>query len=280
MTRRRVLTFLLCIFGAYLAGTGIVLLPKVYGETISNDELWGFLHYQAAICMFILVCIHLFFSRRPLRTYWRRGRIIGTICFTLAGVLLISIPLYHYGVIPIGQPSTQASFPEDFESGEAVNWELDSGWYVEKIEEGNHVLVGSGYFKWAKPKVEDWSDYTIEAKFRLINGNCHLNFRNPISEPGKYRYVTTLSGEGISLERAIDEDWQHLANFPASLDSEIWHQLKIVLQGNNIAIYLDNDLALEYTDIEHPLLSGGFSLETFKDSMIYFDDINLIVEED
>ncbi len=74
-------------------------------------------------------------------------------------------------------------FQDNFEDGNANEWQLDAGWEIEE-EDGNYVLSGSGH-TWATLNAEhNWTDYSFKIKVKLIEGNVHLNYR--VSDSGRY----------------------------------------------------------------------------------------------
>lgn len=161
-------------------------------------------------------------------------------------------------------------FQDDFEDGVARGWALEPSWDV-SLESGNYVLTGGGH-SFARPNASGWSDYTIEARFKLIKGGFHFNLRENIGD-GHIRYFLGVDTGGLSLSKQITSDFFDLshANVPLELDS--WYTAKAVLEGNGIKIYLDDTLVLNYTDNDIPIFSGISSFETLDDSIVYFDDI-------
>jgi len=74
----------------------------------------------------------------------------------------------------------------------------------------------------------------------------------------------------------------HLKRLNMDLDHDIWYTVKIVCLENNIKIYLDDDLKLDYTDEDNPLLTGLIALETITPfersdypSRILYDDVKV-----
>ena len=164
-------------------------------------------------------------------------------------------------------------FQDDFEDRNADGWALDPGWDV-KLEDGNYVLSGSGH-QWARPSASKWTDYTIEAKIKLLAGGFHFNFRHNLGEVSS-RYFLGMKQEGLYLQKQIGEDFFELFQFPEALELNKWYKAKIVVEGNNIRVYLDNALKIDYTDDDIPIRTGGFAFETLDNSQAYFDDITVI----
>ncbi len=61
-----------------------------------------------------------------------------------------------------------------------------------------------------------------------------------------------------------------------SLD-EGWHTFEIRGYNNTLNIYIDDELLIEYTDAEDPILSGGIAFETLEGSEFLIDDVEIKV---
>jgi hypothetical protein len=64
-----------------------------------------------------------------------------------------------------------------------------------------------------------------------------------------------------------------LESFDFELDE--WYVLKTEKLKNNIKIYIDDAVVLEYTD-NQPLDTGRLRIETFGDGHVRLDDISII----
>jgi hypothetical protein len=161
-------------------------------------------------------------------------------------------------------------FQDDFEDGHADGWALDPGWNV-VLEDGNYVLSGSGH-QWARPSASKWTDYTIEAKIKLLTGGFHFNFRYNLGKVFS-RYFLGVHQGGFYLQKQIGQDFFELIESPATLDLNKWYEVRIALDGSNIKVYLNDTLKIDYTDNDIPIRTGGFAFETLDDSRVHFDDI-------
>lgn len=170
-----------------------------------------------------------------------------------------------------------ASFPEDFEDGTAEGWRLGSGWEVTVVD-GNYVLRGAGD-KWseARPKVDGWFDYIIETRVRLITGACSIHYRVSDDTPFRSSYRLRMGEGGTILIRETDGDGSHLVERPTFLELGRWHRLEIALAGNNVKVYVDGELRLDYTDDDRPLSFGGFFFSIDRDSHALFDYVGIHV---
>jgi len=159
-------------------------------------------------------------------------------------------------------------FADDFEDGNADEWDLESGWSIIQKDD-DYILNGVGH-KWANTGSVNWGDYTFETDIKLIQGGVHVNFR--LSEKG--RYFLGFNGEGLYLEKQCSNNFTHLGDFEENYVLNHWYNLKIELIGGNIKVYIDGVLKIECTDLE-PLLKGNIAFETLDDSNIYVDDVKV-----
>jgi photosystem II stability/assembly factor-like uncharacterized protein len=161
-----------------------------------------------------------------------------------------------------------APFRDDFEDGDTDGWNLESGWSISQ-ENGNNFLEGTGHY-WAKAGSKSWVNYDFETKIKLIEGGVHINFR--VNDDGRYflgfgefeLYLDKQSSNWNKIEEITRFDEHHNLNQ--------WYDLKIVLRGQNIKIFLNDVLKIDYTDSDQPHPSGSIAFESL-DSHIYVDDV-------
>ncbi|MFC2042253.1 leucine-rich repeat domain-containing protein, partial [Chloroflexota bacterium] len=158
---------------------------------------------------------------------------------------------------------------EDFESG-SQNWDLEEGWYLEKIGD-NTVLKGRAH-TWATLQDKAWGNYDFEAKFKLIKGRIHFNYRRSTS-PERSRYFVEVSSGGIYLEKESGGKLYQITQIPLKLD-EGWHEIEIMGYGNAVNVYIDDTLRIVCKD-DNPLLTGGIAFQTLDDSEFLIDDVKI-----
>jgi len=192
---------------------------------------------------------------------------------------------------PMEELYTFLIFKDDFEDGDYSGWMTNvdptiegSLWKIEK-EGDNYVLSGEGLCgTWAGDP--EWTDYIFEVKVKLVKGGVCINFRKTHFPEGAEYYFIYLSRdtqELVKIELYLNEMRDiHLKRLNMDLDHDIWYTVKIVCLENNIKIYLDDDLKLDYTDEENPLLTGLIALETITPferpdypSRILYDDVKV-----
>lgn len=191
--------------------------------------------------------------------------VVGSIvmaCIAVAGVSAC--------FLRVGKERSPATFFEDFES-ETQNWDLEEGWHLEIIN-NNTVLRGEGH-KWARLKDMSWSNYAFRAKFKIIQGTIHFNYR--LSE--SHRYFIGVNSDNFHLQKQIGDSFYSLTGAPLSLDNG-WHGIEIRGYENTLSIYIDNAICAQYED-ENFIPSGGIAFETLDNSEFLIDNVEICVVE-
>ncbi len=163
-------------------------------------------------------------------------------------------------------------FEYDFEDGTADGWKSDAGWSVIQ-ENGNYVLQGVGH-EWISTGSESWTDYTFESKVKLIEGQVHVNYR----VSGSGRYAVGISDGSLYLMRTFKGEHTQLESVAMQFSQNTWYDIEIVGKGNNIKIYVNGSLKIDYTDTESPVLNGRIAFESLPDSKIYVDDVRVTID--
>lgn len=162
-------------------------------------------------------------------------------------------------------------FEDDFE-GRSEQWALGTNWQIFR-ESLNSCLRGEEH-AWATLNPVEWSDYSVQLRFRLIGGDpFHFNFR---CNQGRVfsRYFLGIGLGGLYLNRQIADDFWDLTNRSIHLQRNRWHTLRLVLNGRNIKVYIDDRLYMNFTDEQLPILSGGIAFETLgPNSIVTIDDV-------
>jgi len=173
-------------------------------------------------------------------------------------------------------------FQDDFEDDVLDGWLLtdslgnfimgdDSPWQI-LTSGGNHYLKGSTH-SFAKPNVDGFMDGWIIADFKLSSGSMfHLNVRENTTT-SHIRYFIGISEDHISLRKQNDDNFYDLSAVDLNLGPDIWHTLKVVLEGSNIQISANDSLEIDYTDTGSPIVFGKVSIESLTDNQIDFDNV-------
>lgn len=165
-----------------------------------------------------------------------------------------------------------APFWDDFENANTDGWSLASGWNL-ATDGSNHVLEGTLH-SFASVGSPNWKDYTFQSKVKLLNTqNIHVNFRMN----SDHRYFLGFGSNGLYLSKQFNQWSQFDNNLATSTMTHAvgqWHDLKIQVSGANIQIFVDNTLEINYTD-PTPLSNGYIAFESFDNSHVYIDNINV-----
>ncbi len=183
--------------------------------------------------------------------------------------------------VPQAQPQTTVQtisggavlFQDDFQDGQAQEWQVSSGWYVN--QNGDVYTFGaSGQGAAWLPQGNTWSDYVFRSMVRLDSGLVALNFR--LTSSG--RYVLAYRQDGLYLSKEIAGQNAVTLTQLAAPAMSTWHWFTVGLYGGRIQLYVDRQLWLDYTDTS-PLSGGTIGYGTIDGSQAYVDNV-LITRQD
>lgn len=167
-----------------------------------------------------------------------------------------------------------ALFQDDFDSGNADLWELESGWTV-VLNDGNFVLSGSGR-RWAKLRGEhEWTDYRATFRMKIVRGGVHLVYR--LGRTGRY-YLGFGELGAVLRKEAPWGTQQEQAGYSGHCPLGVWHRIELEVTGGHVRFSVDGRVTLDYTDPE-PLVRGPIAFETLDDSQVLFDDVVVVGEK-
>ncbi|MCP4566007.1 MAG: T9SS type A sorting domain-containing protein [FCB group bacterium] len=173
---------------------------------------------------------------------------------------------------PMAQGRWITLYTEDFNTGSAEGWELGVGWAVE-TDDTTYVLSGTDH-DFAVPLLEGWSDYSIQADFKLISGNFNINARETAYD-SHIRYFLTVGQYQMVLNKQVDTSFTELAVYSHSLILNTWYTLKLKMDGESIGVYLDGVLQFDLIEPGTSVNFGRFSFETLESSHAHIDNIQV-----
>lgn len=181
-------------------------------------------------------------------------------------VILIILPIFFLSAAKTG---AAILLQEDFSDGIADNfteystnsinkWNIVNGKYRGTIYKGN--------YSWIQSRAGDdtWRDYILEAEITGIEGvDRHLFFRYDLSrQHGRKGYALKFYdgayGSVAELQKNGAGYLLHKAYFGSSLNNP--NRVRIELYKNNIKVYRNDLLWVDYTDNDNPVLEGGIGL--------------------
>ncbi len=208
-------------------------------------------------------------------------------------------PTTQIGESPASEDDTNVSsigvlFREDFEDGIADEFVVSFGeWSVVETPNGNKVYEANslGDFSGPWPRVDfgdpNWTDYIIEYQINFVNFDISDNgasgmgmvmFRR--SDTGYYTVVFVPYHNELSFSYQGDGvvGWTWLDGLKPNTEFEVeknkWYSMRVENIGNSQKAYLDGQLILSATD--NSLKQGSLSLEIGPDTIIQFDDIEVL----
>jgi photosystem II stability/assembly factor-like uncharacterized protein len=161
-------------------------------------------------------------------------------------------------------------YTDDFEDGQALDWQLEPGWSV-LSDSGNHVLAGQGH-AWATLGQSFTGDLRVSFRVKLLKGRIHLVIS--LTEASRYFIGFDAGGTDLNKQYFPDDFHEGLASGGGTHGLNRWYQVEFVLQGSRIDCFVDEIQVWSYTDPQ-PLPGGAIAFETQDDSQAYVDDIQV-----
>ena len=156
-------------------------------------------------------------------------------------------------------------FFDDFNDGDINGWTVESGnWSVDNgnlLTQENGVLDFLGQIN-AAPA--DWDNYRIEFDVNTENGvDNAIQFR----KQGNNSYIFNIRHDSlpsIKLFKIENNVALNAAqNWNLILQNRVWYHIKIEAIDENIKIWINDNLALEYNDPGTNLRQGGIGLQSW-----------------
>ncbi len=203
--------------------------------------------------------------------FWR------PVCVGLLVTLLAAVVGQRTGIWPPTRVLAAAStspevvlYQEDFEDGQAQDWDLPAGWEVFQGSDGGHVLHGQGH-SFAQYRGDAWGDYSLVLRVKIVEGRIHLNYRLGDC----VRYFIGFDAQTLELSKTSPcGTHTTLKTVTQERSPDRWYEVRIAGSGGKIDVYVDGVLRLTYTDPD-PLLYGSIGLETLDGAEFYVDDVKV-----
>jgi photosystem II stability/assembly factor-like uncharacterized protein len=197
-------------------------------------------------------------------------------------MMLLSLPFcvalaaVNPSILPAtAQENRVAFYQDDFEDGNADQWETGEGWRMETDGPGNHFLraVGNQYASYTDRRMR--GRYVFSCSVLLHKGGLRVHYL--INKMG--RYVVTLQANSILLSKeTADGSSQALRQVRSAIVNDVWNEVEIRNVRGQIEIRLNKTLQMRHLDGQ-PFFIGFPALETLLDSDVSVDNIVLAVEE-
>ncbi len=192
---------------------------------------------------------------------------------TLVAVFLICSPSFSQTIL----------FQDDFEDGNADNWQLGPGWSI-KFDEGNYVLnfddIGGDSPIRAYPlkNIHMVSDFelTMQIKYHSLFFTV-ISFRQKHSSSYHFSIDHSSGQSYIILSKDTRSGPVELVRLIKVFNLDQWYAIKITMVSSTIKIYIDDIQLIEYTDNESVIFGGSFSFACENES-VSFDNIMVTSE--
>lgn len=142
---------------------------------------------------------------------------------------------------------------EDFNDGDALGWTempnqigSTANWSVTNGVYDSSTSGGAAYFG-----DTNWVDYTVQTDIRYINGagnDAGLLFR--VQDENNWYQFRLRNGEIRLISRVNGAVNAGIASMPITIQPDTWYQLKVVVYGDTVQAYLDNDLIFDYSGLQ------------------------------
>ncbi len=182
---------------------------------------------------------------------------------------------------------------DDFESGNLDQWTVINGsWSIKSVMGSNRYGTKiEPKFTIAETQSGDfsWTDYQFEVEMTSISGEDKNLFFRSIESRSIYDdggghiynwpqgYGLHMSYEVIRLYKFLPGGFSSLASKNLPFPPGTTHLFKIILMGNNIKVYANENLLINYTDIENPVLQGRIALAASTGASapteVYYDNV-------
>ena len=178
--------------------------------------------------------------------------------------------------------NTSVTVTDTFDSSFSKNWNYTDGAW--SIVSGQASI--NGYGKRALGNI-GWTDYTIDCDVTYKNGmNAGLIFRvNNPSQGGENNdsrlgtdflqgYFVGIGTDKITLGKH-NYNWKSLATSPGSFTLNKKYHIRVVVEGANIKVYVDNMTTpkIDYTD-PSPFISGKVGFRSHNTNVL-FDNLTV-----
>ncbi|MFS0723428.1 family 16 glycoside hydrolase [Paenibacillus sp. 1P07SE] len=166
-------------------------------------------------------------------------------------------------------------FSDNFEDGDMAGWTSVSGNWTVPAAGANYVLSSGSQTNTSLITAGSggsWTDYAYEAGVRVpyVNANAGLVFR--VMDAGNYYlYRINAANQMLELYKSIQGQLTLAASTPFAAQEKQWYQLKVIVQGNTIAGYVDGQLKMQWANPATELTSGGIGFRTTS-AGVHFDD--------
>lgn len=203
------------------------------------------------------------------------------------------------GQLPVLTMPVQASeaggtilFQDDFEDGNLSEWtQVNDVWSVVNEGGSNQLKPSEGwtdpdihFIKLSDPSSNSWTDVSVEADItitaadyghagvnaRYTNNNNRYYFNLRMRTNPTFEIVKKKNGTETELARVVAQNV-----YPGGIQLGKTYNVKGVVKGNKLQMYVDSVLVAEATDNNDPIASGTIALSGYKSNALY-DNVKVV----
>jgi alpha-L-arabinofuranosidase len=142
----------------------------------------------------------------------------------------------------------------------ANGWTGGPAW---RVAEGAYQQPDANATSTSLAGARDWSNYTVQLKFRKLAGDGSVNIT--VCDDGNGSWAQWILGGWGNQQHGIlthyAEQDQLLERVPGVLQPNTWHDVKVVVKGSKMECYLDNQL-IQTAEILHHRVPAVFASAT------------------
>lgn len=185
----------------------------------------------------------------------------------VCGLVIVAMTL-SFSLEGLARQGENILYSQNFDSGEAPEWNLENGWEIVPSEAG-YALKGVGHV-WASLWDGPWEDYFL--RFRLNREGSDSAIHANIRVIGPVRYFIGFNRDGSYLSKQTGEQTfkEGLASGPPI--GRGWKEIEISAAGGQITVSVNGQKWMRYSDPE-PLVSGGVAFESLGGQAVWIDDV-------
>lgn len=178
-------------------------------------------------------------------------------------IILLLITILILPTPTFAQEGGSQGFSEDFDTSPLMEWEAPGA----TVENGTLKLSDGGYAL----HFGDWSDITMTLKFKFSgDGEGVINYY--FRDQGRYGVIFTESR--LALEKETPQGLENLGSASVdALQADTWINLKVVVNGGDHEIYINDELQITATD-SSPLATGAVMFNS-RGLSLEFDDLQV-----
>ena len=189
-----------------------------------------------------------------------------------------------YSILPV-KAANGVLFSDDFNDGDINGWTVESGSW--SVNNGNLLAAESGALSFLgqiSHVPTDWDNYIFALDLNTESGvDAGIEFRKNANSSYIFNF---RHGEGwfgtpeIKLFKKENGFAHHVTStFNTQLLNSVWYHIKIMVVGEDIKLWVNDNLAFEYTDPGTNLKTGGIGFQSWTGAIgsirIRFDNIKV-----